>query len=168
MMMKIAYIALGTNIEPRESYLTGALEKVTAHEEIKIKNISSIYETDPVGFTDQADFLNMIIEVETTLSPFDLLAYCQEVENRLGREREIRFGPRTIDLDILLYGEETVETEELTVPHPRMHERAFVLVPLAELAPNYVIPGVGEKVEELLEQLPEDDKKGVRNWSPEE
>lgn len=168
MTMEIAYIALGTNIEPREAYLTGALEKITEHEEIKMNNISSIYETDPVGYTDQADFLNMIIEVETTLSPMDLLAYCQGIENRLGRERDIRFGPRTIDLDILLYGEETVSTDELTVPHPRMHERAFVLVPLAELAPSYSIPKVGERVEDLLEKLPEADKKGVRDWSAED
>src|SRR5699024_616567 len=96
------------------------------------------------------------------------LAYCQGIENRLGRERDIRFGPRTIDLDILLYGEETVSTDELTVPHPRMHERAFVLVPLAELAPSYSIPKVGERVEDLLEKLPEADKKGVRDWSAED
>src|SRR5699024_9592520 len=100
---------------------------------------SSIYETAPVGFIDQADFLNMVIEVETRLSPIELLDVCQEIELRLGRERVIRFGPRTIDLDILLYNQENLETERLSIPHVRMHERAFVLVPLAEIAHSYKI-----------------------------
>lgn len=162
--MKKAYIALGTNIEPRETHFIKALERLTDNKDVEIKSISSMYETDPVGYTDQADFLNMLVEIETNLEPIQLLDYCQEIESNLGRERTIRFGPRTIDLDILLYENELIDIERLTIPHPRMHERAFVLVPLAELNKDLVISGVKGTVEELLNLLPESDKAGVRNW----
>ena len=138
--MNIAYLALGTNIEPREEYLDEAIRMLEENTSITIKKKSSIYETAPVGYTDQADFLNMVIEVETSLSSIELLEFCQEVELDLGRKREIRFGPRTIDLDILIYNQENSTIERLIIPHPRMHERAFVLVPLEEIAPNLVIP----------------------------
>lgn len=162
--MTKAYIALGTNIEPRETHFIKALERLTDSKEVEIKNISSIYETEPVGYTDQADFLNMLVEIETSLEPIQLLDHCQEIENHLGRERLIRFGPRTIDLDILLYGNESMDIERLTIPHPRMHERAFVLVPLVDLDKDLHIPGVDGTVEELLKLLPESDKAGVKSW----
>src|SRR5699024_4742896 len=95
---------------------------------------SSIYETPPVGYTNQGHFLNMFIAVKTSLSAIKLLDVCQCIEQQLGRKREIRFGPRTIDLDILIYNEENIKTDRLIVPHPRMHERAFVLIPLVEIA----------------------------------
>src|SRR5699024_2307911 len=103
--MNIVYLALGTNIEPRETHLHQAL-KLLEYEHLTIKQKSSIYQTTPVGFTDQADFLNMVIQLETDLSPIQLLDICQMIEKELGRERTIRFGPRTIDLDILLYNNE--------------------------------------------------------------
>src|SRR5699024_3773735 len=134
--MKSIYLALGSNIEPREKYLTSALEALNDHQQITIIKKSSVYKTAPVGYTDQADFLNMVIELATSLLPLELLDVCQAIEKQLDRRREIRFGPRTIDLDILIYNQENRETERLTLPHPRMHERAFVLIPLDEIAPE--------------------------------
>jgi len=162
--MTQAFIALGTNIEPRENHFIKALEMLTDHSGILIKKISSIYETDPVGYEDQADFLNMVVEVETELSAEKLLRYCQLIEERLGRVRTILNGPRTIDLDILLYSQENIRMEDLEIPHPRMHERAFVLVPLGEISPEVVVPGTGKQVQQLLVELPADEKAGVRAW----
>jgi len=162
--MTQAFIALGTNIEPRETHFIKALELLTDHDKLRIEKISSIYETDPVGYEDQADFLNMVVSVETEFSAEELLVYCQSVENELGRERSIRFGPRTIDLDILLYNHENIKMDRLEIPHPRMHERAFVLVPLGEVAPEVELPGTGKSVQQLLAELPDEEKAGVRNW----
>lgn len=162
--MNVAFIALGTNIEPRVDYFKKALMILRKNEKIRIKQESSIYETAPVGYTDQADFLNMVIEVETELSPMDLLDICQEIELALGRERMIRFGPRTIDLDILLYNQENIEAERLSIPHVRMHERAFVLIPLAEIAQSYKVANWDKQVSELLSELPDQEKQGVRKW----
>lgn len=160
----ISYIALGTNIEPREDYLTKARVKLFETEDITIVKESSIYETVPVGYKDQSDFLNMVIEVETPLSPIGLLEACQSIEQALGRERTIKNGPRTIDLDILVYNQEYRETRRLTLPHPRMHERAFVLVPFNEIAPDLVIARQDAHVKDLLENLPMNEKKGVSKW----
>src|SRR5699024_12622577 len=132
--MKNVYLALGSNIEPREEYIKKALQALNAHQQIAIIKKSSVYKTAPVGYTDQANFLNMEIEVETSLLPLDLLEVCQSIEKQLGRRREIRFGPRTIDLDILIYNQENRKTERLTLPHPRKYARAFVLIPIAELS----------------------------------
>jgi 2-amino-4-hydroxy-6-hydroxymethyldihydropteridine diphosphokinase len=127
-----AYVALGSNIGDREQYLLDAIKYLDGHEHVRIAALSSIYETEPVGLVDQAAFLNMVVEVETLLSAQELFAHMVSIENRLGRTREQRFGPRTIDLDLLLYGNLTQDTPELILPHPRMVERAFVLVPLVE------------------------------------
>jgi len=161
--MNIVYLALGTNIEPREAHLHQAL-KLLENEHLTIKQKSSIYQTTPVGFTDQADFLNMVIQLETDLSPIQLLDICQMIEKELGRERTIRFGPRTIDLDILLYNNENKNETRLTIPHPRMHERAFVLIPLQEIASNYQIQTLDKNVEELIEELSRSDIKDVVKW----
>lgn len=162
--MKNVFIALGTNIEPRETHFIRALEKIAENKEITIEKISSIYQTAPVGYTDQADFLNMVIEVETTLDAMALLKYCQSIEQELGRKRGIRFGPRTIDLDILVYNQENSTIEELLIPHPRMHERAFVMVPFAEIAGTFVIPTLGQTAEALVLALPEEEKLDVQKW----
>ncbi|WP_156290014.1 2-amino-4-hydroxy-6-hydroxymethyldihydropteridine diphosphokinase [Oceanobacillus salinisoli] len=162
--MNHAFLSLGTNIEPRMGYLKDALELLESHSDISIETKSSIYETPPVGYTDQADFLNMVVDVATTLSPLELLTYCQSIEQQLGRKREIRFGPRTIDLDILTYNNENSTVERLLIPHPRMHQRAFVLIPLHEIAPNFVIPIWNKCAKELLDELQESDIKGVRKW----
>ncbi|WP_163972111.1 2-amino-4-hydroxy-6-hydroxymethyldihydropteridine diphosphokinase [Oceanobacillus halotolerans] len=163
-----AYIALGTNIEPRENHLKHAIRLLQDNEQINVMEKSSIYETAPVGYTNQAHFLNMVIEVETTLIAIELLNYCQFIEQELGRKREIRFGPRTIDLDILLYNQENSKADRLILPHPRMHERAFVLIPLEEIAPKLTIPSMVKTVEELLAAIPETEKKDVVKWTPRE
>ncbi|SET84095.1 2-amino-4-hydroxy-6-hydroxymethyldihydropteridinediphosphokinase [Oceanobacillus limi] len=167
-MMNRAFIALGTNIEPRYDHLKEAIAHLSKNEVIKITKQSSIYQTAPVGYTNQADFLNMVVEVETTLPPYKLLDVCQNIESQLGRKRDIRYGPRTIDLDILVYNEENNRTERLTIPHPRMHERAFVLIPLEEIAPSLILPSMGGAVNDLLNKLPEIDKKDVRLWTQQE
>lgn len=165
--MNVAFIGLGSNIEPRKENLDQALQLLVEHKQIRIVNKSSIYETEPVDYTDQAQFLNMVIKVETTLSNLDLLTACQTIEKELGRDREaqqIEKGPRTIDLDILLFNNENRDLDILRIPHPRMHERAFVLIPLNEIAPEHIIPTSGRRIDELVEQLPEKDIKGVVKW----
>lgn len=131
--MKIAYLSIGTNIGEREQNLQEAVRMLVAHDEIVVTAVSSIYETAAVGFTEQADFLNIALSLKTSLSAQALLLACQQIENDLGRVREFRWGPRIIDLDILLYNNETYNSDTLIVPHPRMYERAFVLVPLKEI-----------------------------------
>lgn len=163
--MNNVYLALGTNIEPRDVHLSEALNLLEAHDSIAIQKRSSIYQTAPVGYTDQADFLNMTIEVQTLLEPIELLDYCQEIENKLGRKREIRFGPRTIDVDILLFDQETIASERLEVPHPRMHERAFVLVPLNEIAADAILPSTGMSVKNHLKELSNEDVETVKKWA---
>ncbi|MFS0836407.1 2-amino-4-hydroxy-6-hydroxymethyldihydropteridine diphosphokinase [Paenibacillus sp. 1P03SA] len=156
-----AYIALGSNIGDREWYLTEALKKLDEHPHIQVLACSAIYETDPVGYVDQDAFLNMAAAVHTSLSPEELLAAMQNIEQVLGRVRDIRFGPRTIDLDLLLYGEREIRTPDLIVPHPRMQERAFVLVPLADLFSH--IPNTSfASIEKQLAKL--DGKEGVMLW----
>lgn len=137
--MNISYLSLGSNMGDRLSLLEQSVARLATHPGIGVVSVSSVYETDPVGFTDQDAFLNIVVEVETTLAAQDLLTVCQEIEQYLQRERIIRWGPRTIDLDILLYNQDNMETERLTIPHPRMHERAFVLVPLLEIAPQFSV-----------------------------
>lgn len=163
--MKQVFIALGTNIEPREEHLNEALIALSKHGQIEIEKQSSIYETAPVGYIEQSDFLNMVIEVKTSFCPITLLDTCQAIEQQLGRKRGIRFGPRTIDLDILVYNQESIETERLTIPHPRMHERAFVLIPVNEIAPELFISTSESTVASLVKDLPIKDIEDVRVWS---
>ncbi|TCK93307.1 2-amino-4-hydroxy-6-hydroxymethyldihydropteridine diphosphokinase [Natranaerovirga hydrolytica] len=139
--MTKAYLGLGSNMGDKKNNLKKAIEQLSNHSAIKICNISSLYETEPVGYTNQDDFYNLVIEIQTSLEPYDLLAYVNEVENNLKRKRDIRWGPRTMDIDILLYNGYSSTDEKLTVPHPRMTERAFVIVPLYELNSNLVIQG---------------------------
>jgi 2-amino-4-hydroxy-6-hydroxymethyldihydropteridine diphosphokinase len=163
-MVHTAFIGLGSNIEPRKKYLDEAIELLSEHNAINVQQTSSIYETAPVGYLDQGRFLNMVIQIETSLSSMNVLAICQEVELQLGRKRTVKNGPRTVDLDILLYNDENRESEKLTIPHPRMHERAFVLVPLYEIAPDLVISTKGEHVRDLLGNLLVEDVRGVEKW----
>lgn len=134
--MKQAVIGIGTNIGDRLGYLEHAVAALSLLPNTKVTAVSSVYATDPVGYTDQARFLNAAVTVETALSPAALLGGCLGIEAGIGRVRLFKNGPRCIDLDLLLYEGETAQTEELTLPHPRMGERAFVLVPLAELFPD--------------------------------
>ena len=136
--MTIAYVGLGANLGDREAAIRRAAELIGA------RRVSPLIETEPWGYADQPRFLNAVAEVETALGAHELLVRLLEVERQLGRERTgPRYGPRTIDLDLLLYGAETIDEPGLTVPHPRLHERQFVLEPLAALAPGLEIPGNG-------------------------
>lgn len=155
-----AYLGLGSNLGDRLGHLRRAVELLRAHPDIRITGVSSIYETAPVGPVEQPDFLNMVVAAETTLSPEKLLSVTQEIEKRLHRVRTIRWGPRTLDIDILLYGDLTLHREGLILPHPRMEERAFVLIPLLEVAGNLRIPGSGATVRERIGEAP--DRSGVR------
>ena len=149
--MNDSYLSLGSNMGDRLDMLKQAVDLLGKHPAIEVAAISSLYETDPVGFTAQEPFLNMAVHVRTSLSALELLDACQEIEQQLQRKRLVKWGPRTIDLDILLYNQEKIESERLVVPHPRMHERAFVLIPLLELNPS-------------LEGMPEPPEQGVRLW----
>lgn len=154
-MGHVAYIALGSNIEPRAGTLIRALSLLDEHEGISVKRVSQMIQTEPVGPAGQATYLNGAAGLHTDLEPRALLAALQEIESQLGRDRarEQRWGPRTCDLDLLLYDDVVVDSEELTVPHPRMHERDFVLRPLAEIAAAAVHPVLKQTVAELLGSL---------------
>lgn len=162
--MNEAFISIGSNIGERNTYLKQAVQALNERTDTTVEKVSSIYETAPVGYVDQADFLNIVISIQTMLSAQDLLGVCQEIEQELGRERTIRWGPRTVDLDILLYNQDNIETEDLIVPHPRMAERAFVLIPLLEIAPNAMHP-VSKKAY-VEEEAVRDDS--VQVWSENE
>ena len=146
--MNRAFISIGSNIGDRLHCLVEAVRALHSHGKVKVLSVSSIYETEPVGYVDQADFLNLVIGVETELDAQRLLAVCQKIEHELGRVRDIRWGPRTVDLDILLYNNDNIEAENLIVPHPRMRERAFVLIPLLEIAPRSASPATGKPFSE--------------------
>jgi 2-amino-4-hydroxy-6-hydroxymethyldihydropteridine diphosphokinase len=154
------FIGLGSNIQDRTTYLKGALESLMKVRNIEIVNFSSIYETDPVGFTEQDPFLNMVVEITTNQSPLETLQITQDIEKSFGRKREIKWGPRTLDLDILLFNQENIETEELTVPHPRMCDRAFVIIPLMEIDNELVIQGYN--IIDIYTGIK--DRDGVQTW----
>jgi 2-amino-4-hydroxy-6-hydroxymethyldihydropteridine diphosphokinase len=143
----LAYVGVGSNLGDREATIRAAVDALPG-----VVAVSSLRETDPVGVTDQPAFLNGAVALETELSPRELLERLLAIERELGRERRERWGPRTIDLDLLLYGRETVDEPGLKVPHPRLHQRRFVLEPLAELDPELAVPGRG-RVGALLATL---------------
>lgn len=141
--MKTAYLALGSNLGDRGANLAAALAALRDRSEsrLKVVQVSSIYQTAPIGPVEQGDFYNLAAQIETVFSPAELLTYCLSVEAELGRVRRERWGPRVIDIDLLIYEEERIISETLSLPHPRMLERAFVLIPLAEIAPRLVLEG---------------------------
>lgn len=153
--MAKTFIALGGNIGDRSANLATALEQLAAV--MSIEQRSNIYETAPKYVTDQPHFLNMAVSGETDLSPEPLLDALKEIEQTLGRVEGQRFGPRPIDLDILFYDDRQIDTPRLTIPHPRLHERRFVLAPLADIASMFSHPTSGQTVAEMLEALPSDD-----------
>lgn len=144
-----AYVALGSNLGNPVQTVEDAIDSMAALRGSLLKAISSLYRTAPVGLKHQPDFINAVVALDTRLPPGDLLAELFALEAKFGRERSVRNAPRTLDLDLLLHGDTTLDDPALTLPHPRMHERAFVLAPLAEIAPDLSIPGRGP-VTELL------------------
>ena len=159
--MYAAYIGFGSNIGDRLKHLQNAIHALSKTEGINLQEISSVYKTDPVGYEAQGQFLNGVAAIQTSLSPLSLLHTLKEIETVIGRQHRIRWGPREIDLDILIYGNLCVQTEKLVIPHPEMHLRDFVLVPLVEIAPDLVHPVFQETIQTLLERL-EDDKSVTR------
>lgn len=148
-----AYIALGSNLGDKKAYLDQAIKTLKQHKECRVQKVSSYLVTEPYGGVEQDDFLNACLSLDTLLSPEELLDLLHEIEQAAHRERLIHWGPRTLDLDILLYDNEVLETEDLIIPHVEMHKRDFVLKPLAEIAPNKRHPILGKTIGELAAQL---------------
>lgn len=159
-----AYIALGANLGDRQGTLREALNRLMQHEKIEVLRTSRVYETEPVGYLDQPQFLNMAAALRTTLSPEALLQVMLETENQLGRVRDVRYGPRTVDLDLLWVEGMSLDTPDLTLPHPRMLERAFVLLPLSDIVSenekSFVFRSL---ITSALQDI--DGKEGIRLWT---
>ena len=156
-----AYLGLGSNIGDRKQQLLKAIDLIGNIKGIKVTKQSSIYETAPIGYTDQPNFLNLCLEIETELSPQQLLKHCLDIEQQLHRVREIRWGPRTLDIDILLYSDNIIETDNLSIPHPRMQERAFVLIPLNDKEKKKKDPRLNQKIHDLV--FPDDTVKKYKD-----
>lgn len=154
--MPVIFISLGSNMGDRQANLSAAIEALEP--EVHPVACSLVYETPPWGYLDQQKFLNQVVKAETQLMPTDLLEYIKEIEEQQGRQETFRNGPRSIDLDIIFYDQEVIDSPPLTIPHPRMETRAFVLVPLADLAPHYQHPILGVSVIDLLSKV---DKSGI-------
>ncbi|WP_432663498.1 2-amino-4-hydroxy-6-hydroxymethyldihydropteridine diphosphokinase [Wukongibacter baidiensis] len=149
--MSKAYLGLGSNIGDTKENIDSAIDILKSHEKIEVTKVSSYYETEPVGYEDQDWFLNVVLEIDTTLKPYELLELCNLIEEKLKRKRIVRWGPRTIDVDILLYEGFESEDEKLTIPHPRMTERAFVMIPLNEITSEIKIND--KSISEILKSL---------------
>jgi 2-amino-4-hydroxy-6-hydroxymethyldihydropteridine diphosphokinase len=152
--MNIVYLGLGTNLGDREGNLKKAIDLIREFPVTNLLEISKVYETKPWGYNNQDSFLNLCLKIETQLAPQELLKKCQSVESKLKRKRLMKWGPRTIDVDILLYGDLDLKEENLIIPHPRIAERAFVLIPLAELDEGLLING--KDITDLIMELGKD------------
>ncbi len=152
----MVYLGLGTNLGDRPRNLRAALDRLARW--VKVTAVSRVYETEPWGIREQPRFLNMAVAGETSLAPEELLRELKRIEREMGRTEGVRYGPRVIDIDILLYGDLQLDRGGLKIPHPRLAERRFVLAPLAEIAPALIPPGMNLTVQELLERLPDEEQ----------
>ena len=150
--MATSFLSLGSNLGDRLNHLSKAVTALAKQPRIKVIKVSSVYQTKPVGGPEQDDYLNAVVKIQTELSAHELLAVTQSIENNEGRVREVRWGPRTLDIDVLTYDDLISTDEKLTLPHPRISERAFVLVPFFEIDPQATISGLG-KVADLYQQI---------------
>jgi 2-amino-4-hydroxy-6-hydroxymethyldihydropteridine diphosphokinase len=155
----LAFIAIGSNLGDRAANVRKAAQLTCDGAKASLVSMSSLYETDPWGITEQGAFVNAVMSVETSLAPSALLAHLKSIESVMGRKKVLRWGPRVIDLDIIFYGDLVMDKNGLTIPHPRAHERAFVMVPLAEIAPDLKHPVVGRSAADIAKSL---DSSGVR------
>ena len=155
-LKEIIYLSLGSNLGDREANLESVFEELPPEIEVMLR--SSIYETEPWGFKDQPDFLNMILQGKTELTPRELLAYLKKIEKKIGRKPSFIYGPRLVDIDILFYGKKVVDEVQLTIPHKKIPERAFVLVPLMEIAPDLEYPDSDQTISDLASSI---DTSGV-------
>jgi len=153
------FLSLGTNLGDRKANLVNAIAAMWPS--IRVLQESPVYETAPWGYEEQPSFLNQIIQGETVLPPLDLLHSLKKLETELGREPSFRYGPRLIDMDILFYDDLVFRTPELTIPHPHLHKRAFVLVPMADIAPDFVHPVMQKNIQQLLDHLSHEDIQSV-------
>lgn len=159
--LSVAYVGLGSNMGDRQAYLQEAIHMLNQHAGTRVVRESSIYETDPVGYLEQPAYLNMVVALETIWDPLSLLHDLLDMELQLGRIRTIRWGPRTIDLDLLLYNHVRMDTPELILPHPRMLERAFVMIPLIEIANSFYL-----KELDVENWTASKGKEGIKIWTP--
>ncbi|MDD3840197.1 MAG: 2-amino-4-hydroxy-6-hydroxymethyldihydropteridine diphosphokinase [Clostridia bacterium] len=151
--MSTVYLSLGSNMGDREKNLNNAIRLLEETEDVQVDIISKYIETDPVGYVAQDKFLNCALKISTQLSPSRILKICMNIEKKLKRMRTVKWGPRTIDIDILMYDDLVIDEENLVIPHPRMHHRLFVLECLNEIAPNAVHPSTGKKIKELYTEI---------------
>lgn len=151
--MSIVYLSLGSNLGQRKQYINKAIALLKKNPHFESERISSFYETEPAGFKNQPRFINLCLKAKTSLSPDELLKFVKEIENKLGRKKRRRFGPREIDIDILFYGKKIIKRRDLIIPHPRLKNRVFVLQPLVEISPNLRHPVSGLTMRELLRRL---------------
>jgi 2-amino-4-hydroxy-6-hydroxymethyldihydropteridine diphosphokinase len=149
----IAFIGIGSNVGDKISNCKRAIAEITQHEGNRLIAQSSLYKTEPIGYTQQDWFINCVIEIETNLTAYELLNVLEGIELSMGRKRSFKWGPRIIDLDILFFNQETIQCEELMVPHPELEKRAFVLVPLCEIAGDYIHPVLKQSISQLVAQL---------------
>lgn len=168
-MSTTVYLGIGSNLGDRRGHCEKALGQIRQNPAITLRRVSSLYETEPLEYQPQGWFYNAAAEMDTTLSAGAFFAFCRQVEEGLGKKVEVRKGPRTIDLDLLFYGQEVIQEPELIVPHPMLALRAFVLVPLAEIAPQWVHPALGKTVLELLAKVAQNQgikKVAEEGWFP--
>lgn len=158
--MTDVYLGLGSNVGDRQAQLNEAIRLLDEKKGIEVVKVSSFYETAPVGYVDQPDFLNLCIAIKTDLSPQAVLENALEIEQALHRVRKERWGPRTLDIDILMYGDEVIETPDLVIPHPRMTERAFVLIPLQEIAADKIEPRTQKMIKDI--EVPNESVKKLK------